>query len=112
MTLPRSAGARINAVRAILQDAAIKGERCPTADGIARLLEKRRPGGWIVPLLARRGEIKIEVSGKNWRVVEIMTGAHAGRRTAENPDGHKPYRVIDRNGDRYLDRDGRVVKIR
>jgi hypothetical protein len=36
----------------------------------------------------------IEISGKNYRVVHIRTGEHAGKATARNPERHRTWRVI------------------
>ena len=73
-----------------LCDCAIRGERCPTADQLAGLPPPSE--------LAHAGKIRIEVFARNWRVVTILTGPHAGKSTMRDPAGvrgAKPYRVID-----------------
>ena len=77
----------------LLAEAARTGARCPKKGEIPW-------GKDHVAMLARLGHIRIEIYARNWRVVEIMTGPHAGKRTAPAPfpeDGSgKPYRVIAR----------------
>ena len=96
----------LEATWAILQEHAAAGTRCPTADGLAYELEKRgvhiQGSAALVPELARAGKIRIEVSDKNWRVVEICEGLHQGKRTAGPPRRNAtPYLIIDRNGSHY-----------
>jgi hypothetical protein len=98
MTRPRNP-----AVLAILVDAAVAGERCPTIDGIEYRLEKRGlppHAGKAAPDLARLGLIRIEISGKNYRTIEILTGPHKGKRTRGN--GIRPHWIIDRVGHRRI----------
>lgn len=72
---------------AMIEAAAIKGERCPQNDVF--------PGKkGAVPELARQGRIKIEVFAHNWRVVTIMEGPNKGKRTKAAPMGSEPYKVI------------------
>lgn len=72
------------------------GERCPTSD---QLKYHQQPHN--LTELASNGYIRIEVFVRNWRVVTILAGAHAGKATAPCPHGGslKPYRIIDANGD-------------
>lgn len=88
-----------------LVEAAIEGRRCPTSPELGKELAlaglARVPGN-SVPHLARAGRIQIEVSGRNWRVVEIATGPHKGKRTAADPDGRK-VRLIIRPGGEQID---------
>lgn len=90
------------AVWGILQEIARKGERCPTLDRLGRLLELRglsiNHASTVPPMLAREGRIRIEISARNWRVVEIRQGKHKGKRTKESATAAKPYLVIDTNG--------------
>lgn len=93
---------RIDAILEFYRAAAREGRRCPTqfdqrsAFGTIRFGES--PGQ-----LARQGLItRVEVYGKNWRVVEID-----GLRTAPYiPKSGKglPYRVIDKTGDHWIRR--------
>jgi hypothetical protein len=46
--------------------------------------------------LARMVAILIEISGRNFRQITILTGALAGLKSAPNPLGHRTYRVIGR----------------
>lgn len=70
--------------------AAVAGVRCPTNPEIG--------SDSFLPALARAGAIKIEIYAQNFRVVEIMEGAHRGARTAPRPgDSRAPWRVIYRN---------------
>lgn len=84
----------------LLIAAAREGRRCPTSGEIYdAMLEAGAPGGgWkaIVPDLARRGLIVVEVYGRNYRVVEIrQAGPYYGKRTAPAPQHYgAPYAVI------------------
>jgi len=69
------------------------GERCPTQE------QFRRSYGFgavssVIDELRRAGKIKVEVYGRNWRVIEIMEGEFKGCRTMEPPHGGKPYKVL------------------
>lgn len=73
----------------IVEAAAVAGERCPTND--------QMPDGMqtVIGRLARAGRVRIEVYGRNWRVVEILTGPNKGKRTQEHPTpGARPYRIL------------------
>ena len=66
--------------------AAAKGERCPIAPHI--------PADHVAQL-ARSGRIMIEIHGRNFRVVTIMAGPHAGKSTAPPPTSPNPaYRNV------------------
>ena len=65
--------------------AALEGKRCPT---------NLELGCSVLPELAREGLFKIEVCGKNYRIVTILTGEHAGKKTAPHPHRSTPYVVI------------------
>jgi hypothetical protein len=79
-------------VFALLQAAAIAGERCPQS----------RPHGPIVDpsmttRLAREGKIKVEIYAHNWRRVTILVGEHAGKATAGPPKAEwKPYKTFEK----------------
>jgi hypothetical protein len=78
----------------LLVEKAIAGERCPQSDGPHATIPKG-----LIPALARRGRILIEVSGHNWRQVTILEGPHAGKKTAPNPDPRAtPYLRCSVNG--------------
>lgn len=77
---------------AVLEAAAVAGRRCPGNDTGAVSSD-------LVGMLARAGRIKVEIYALNFRVVEIMTGPNAGRRTKARPhDSSPPWKVIDKNG--------------
>ena len=93
----------------IFVETALKGERCPSSNPPDYTLDKlclvKR--GTNAPKnaageLARLGFVRVEISGKNWRTIEILRGEHAGKRTKEDPTGAKPYRILDAKGDRWL----------
>lgn len=67
----------------------------------AAMLRKRAPFSnskgipyQISSELIRRGKIKVEVYGRNWRVIEITAGRFAGLRTLAPPQAGQPYRVL------------------
>lgn len=77
-----------------------------TPDGLFRHLEVLASEGSRAPFgeaplyraLALMGKIRYEVSGHNWRQVEILVGPHAGKKTLANPHGHRVYLVVDADG--------------
>jgi hypothetical protein len=74
---------------------AVAGERCPQDLNMD-------PAGlrseWVVEL-AHLGRIRILIYALNWRVVQIMEGPHAGKRTAPRPGSSQPpWKVINHNG--------------
>jgi hypothetical protein len=87
--------ARIESTFAVLEAAAIAGERCPMsaphcADGI---------NGHDVSVLVKTGRVLIEISSRNWRVITILTGPNAGRSTAADPDPRStPHLTVSANG--------------
>lgn len=95
---------RLDAVLEILTEAATKGERCPTNDDVIDRLENRgiRCCLSYIPDLARRGLIRIEICGRNYRTIEILKGPHKGARTLSN--GSKPHWIIDGAGHHHIRR--------
>jgi hypothetical protein len=75
--------------------AAVRNERCPlNNEGVYSDVAKQ---------LALSGRIMIEVFGKNYRVITILEGEHAGRHTDRAPvRGWLPYLVIDKKGTRRI----------
>jgi hypothetical protein len=76
-----------------LVSAAVRRDRCPEngTHGIR----------WdFLSALASAGCIRIEISGRNFRRVTILTGPHAGKATAPDPAGAKPWKIIDASGTR------------
>lgn len=71
----------------LLVAAAVDGERCPQDAPHGPL------GRGAISELVRAGQIRSEVYSRNWRVVTILKGEHAGKSTAAPPWGGKPYRV-------------------
>jgi len=77
----------------LIVSAANAGERAPTNRHSANPTGKLRSG--ITQALIKNGMIRVEVYGKNWRVIEILKGPHAGKRTKMPPDPRsKPYKVL------------------
>lgn len=81
---------------ALLCAIADKGERCPTGADMGKLLGGYLSDRGVVVRLARAGKIRIEVYGRNWRVIEILTGPQTGKRTAPPPAGGVPYKIVAR----------------
>lgn len=86
-------------VFALLESAAINGDRCPQGTVISSRMVRE---------IARDGLIRIEISGKNWRCVTLLKGQHAGKATAPDPDGHSPYRTIEGERDYWHTRGSQV----
>lgn len=83
--------------QAILR-AALRGERCPE-NGSSNVNTDR------CRALAAAGRIKIEVFARNFRVVTILTGRHAGRKTARAPyKVSQPKLVISKDGKHIIKR--------
>ena len=81
----------LNRAFALIEQAAIKGARCPQNTGAGVNGEVRSDA---VVALCREGRILVEVSGRNWRQATILTGPHAGKKTAPNPRGHHVYKTV------------------
>lgn len=80
----------------ILVAAAITGSRCPVTSGPD--VHPYLTSAHIVAL-AKRGHIRSEVSGHNWRQITILTGRHAGKKTAPNPNENAVvYKTMDAKG--------------
>ena len=76
----------------VLEKAAIAKERCPTYDQLDEI--HNIPTNAQPYKLARQGRIRIEIYGKNWRVITILEGPNKGKRTKESPLGGAPYKVL------------------
>lgn len=72
----------------IIERVAFTKDRCPINDDLPP------NAGAALRNLARNGHVRIEISGRNWRQVFILTGPNKGLSTAPNPLGDKVYRVI------------------
>lgn len=79
---------------AMVCDAAEKRVRCPTNEEFLWAGSRHDS----VPNLARRGLVRILVYARNYRVVEILSGEHAGKSTKPPAEGGRPYRIIDSGG--------------
>lgn len=84
----------IERVFTALVQCAITGERCTQNDGLGNR------GADCIRALASSGRIRIEISGRNYRKVTILTGPHAGKSTAADPTGMRVWRVLDKTGSR------------
>lgn len=76
----------------LIEQAAIKGERCPINKS-PEVNEGQLQSG-AVSALCREGRILVEISGRNWRQATILTGKHAGKKTAPNPKGDHVYKTV------------------
>jgi len=79
----------------VLCAVAAEGRRCPTARDL--MVAGHAGSSETITALAEQGLIRVEVYGRNWRVVEIVA---TGDRTAESPLGGEPYLVIERKDTR------------
>jgi hypothetical protein len=81
-----SAMVDIEPLFSILTSIAMAGDRCPNNDGLQDLLHRAAyPTINIqnaLTRLTRDGRIRVEVGGMNYRVIKIMEGRAAGKRTA------------------------------
>ncbi len=77
---------------ALIVAAAIKGDRCPQCEPHGDLRAQ------AMPALYRRGMIRGEISGHNWRQVTILKGRHKGKKTAPHPHGAPTWKIVDTNG--------------
>lgn len=74
---------------ALLEAAAVAGERCPVSGGGLT--------SGLTTDLAIDGKIKVEIYAKNFRRVTILVGPNAGKTTADPPNKNwKPYKVIEK----------------
>jgi len=88
----------LDATFAVLVAKAVAGERCPQR---GRINTDGLNSAWVVEL-AHAGRIRIEISGQNYRTVEILKGPHKGKTTAPDPHRSRPWKIIDQNGTRTL----------
>ena len=89
---PKLDPARLEAALRTLEQVAAANGRCPGNDEI---------GYGIISALAAAGKIEVEIYGRNFRRVTLLTGVHAGATTKGPPGARsRPYAVTDRNGTR------------
>lgn len=81
----------INTTLALIISAARSGLRCPGQ----KVREMYSPN---VGRLAREGMIRNEIFGRNYRVITILKGEHAGAHTARHSDCKPPWMIIDTRG--------------
>ncbi|MDB5603537.1 MAG: hypothetical protein JWP25_437, partial [Bradyrhizobium sp.] len=74
---------------ALLVEAAVKGERCPITSGPDKhpFLRSQQ-----ILRLASEKRISIKVGRKNFRQITILTGEHAGKKTAAAGAGALGYK--------------------
>lgn len=91
-TRPLTPQERIEKCFEAIVHAVISGQRCPENDTLHVNTERCRH-------LALAGRIKVEVFARNYRVVTILDGPHAGKKTAPAPyNVQKPKFVINKDG--------------
>jgi hypothetical protein len=100
MTIPE---ATLEACFDALCDLAIADERCPGNQELADQLRRRgfTKTDRAVSELVRQGRVRIKVGAPNYRVVEILTGPHAGKHTLR-PRIFRPHTVIAKDGPERL----------
>jgi hypothetical protein len=82
---------------AAIERAALNGERCPTNHKGTENPNGTLPSG-ITTALLKEGKIRIEVYPHNYRVIEILVGSNAGKRTKGPPNKKwRPYLVLPRS---------------
>jgi len=81
-------------VFSMLERYAIDGQRCPP--NVRYGDEGISPG--TLAELARRGDIRVEYAGNNFRRVFILVGPHAGKSTAPNTKDWKPWMILNKDG--------------
>lgn len=79
---------------AIITRAVLANKRCPKNNSNADEGEDWL-GSAAVYTLTRHGDIRVEISGRNYRRIVLLTGPHAGKGTAHNPTGDSVWRVIE-----------------
>lgn len=84
---------RLDAALARLAQIAVANGRCPPNEDI---------GHGVISALAAAGSIEVEIYGRNFRRVTLLTGPHAGATTAPPPGPWQPYAVTDRSGTRRI----------
>ena len=90
--VPQLDPARLEAALRTIEQVAAANGRCPANDEI---------GHGIISALAAAGKIEVEIYGRNFRRVTLLTGVHAGAMTRGPPSARsRPYAITDRNGTR------------
>lgn len=90
--VPKLDPARLAAAFRTLEQVATANGRCPANEDI---------GHGVIAALAAAGWIEVEIYGRNFRRVTLLTGPHAGATTKGPPSATwRPYAITDRNGTR------------
>lgn len=79
---------------ALCEAAAVAGVRAPQGRGDSPIGLRSAD----TTALALAGRIRVEIYAWNWRVIEILVGPNAGKRTLAAPHGQKPWKIIDQHG--------------
>jgi hypothetical protein len=85
--------AQIDACFAVIERAAIAGERCPQSYVENSVIHRS-----ALLRLIRQDRISIAISGRNYRTVTLLTGPHAGKSTKPDPSGAVIWKVVDKRG--------------
>lgn len=81
---------------ALIEQCVLRGERCPITNGPSQHAFLRNAH---TSALAQAGRIFIEISTGNFRRVTLLTGEHAGKATAANPNPHaRVFKTIGAEG--------------
>ena len=84
--------ARLDAAFRTLEQVATTNSRCPSNEEI---------GHGVIAALAAAGKIEVEIYGRNFRRVTLLSGPHAGAATKAPPGATwRPYALTDRSGTR------------
>jgi hypothetical protein len=78
---------KMDAAFALIERAALDDARCPQ-NGTRGMTSAH------VGALCRAGRILVEISDKNYRRATILAGPNKGKRTAANPTGAKPWKIV------------------
>jgi len=76
----------------IIVGCCIRKERCPTYAefSIAGVTDSSQ----VLARMAKKGTLRVEVYGKNYRVVRITSGISKGLHTLEHPRFNVPYKTF------------------
>lgn len=80
----------LNEQFALIEQAAIKGERCPQNYPFGPLSNN------AVGALYDCGWVRAEISGRNFRQITLLVGKHKGQKTAPDPSGRPVWKTISR----------------
>ncbi len=72
--------------------AARKGERCPQTEPYGPI------SAWVLKNLYLMRMLQAKISGHNWRQMEILVGPYRGAKTAPDPFGNAPWKIVNHLG--------------